>query len=36
MNAGGVALIALGVLVVCQVIAGNAIERLNLLPAGTS
>lgn len=30
MNPGGIALAVLGVLIVCQIIGGNAIERLGV------
>lgn len=33
MNASGVVLVILGVWVGCQLFGGNALERLNILPA---
>ena len=36
MNPGGVVLILVGVWVLVQVLAGGAIERLDLIPAATS
>jgi hypothetical protein len=35
MNANGVVVVILGVLVVSQVVAGNALERMGIVPEST-